>query len=86
MLAKFLIVYLYGVFILNVVSVFYMDRANNDLDSRMEFLATLVLPIVFGCISVVINSNISVKQAIWACATLIVFVPIVFFTHVALSL
>jgi len=86
MIAKFLIVYLYGVFILNVVSIFYMNRANNNLDNRMEFLATLVLPIVFGCVSVVINSNISVKQAIWACATLIVFGPIVFFTHVALSL
>ena len=37
--AKFLIVYLYGVFILNLISIFYMDRANNSLDSRMEFLA-----------------------------------------------
>ncbi len=28
--AKFLIIYLYGVFILNIVSIFYMDRANNS--------------------------------------------------------
>lgn len=85
-IAKSLIVYLYGVFILNIVSIFYMDRANNALDGRVEFLVTLTIPIFFAYVSVARNPAFSAKQAIWAGVILISVGPMVFFTHVALSL
>jgi len=84
--AKFFVVYIYGVFILNVVSIFYMDRANNNLDNQIEFLSTLILPIFIGLVSVAKNSKSTPKLITLALIGLFVGGPIVFFAHVVLTL
>ena len=42
---KLFIVNFYEVFILNIVSIFYMYRANNSLNNQLEFLATLIIQV-----------------------------------------
>ena len=84
--AKYLIVYLYGVFILNVISIFYMDRANNLLNDNIEFFATLILPAFIALAFVIKSSKLSTKQITLASLGLIFGGSLVFFLHVALTL
>ena len=83
---KFFIVYFYGIFILNIVSIFYMDRANNSLDDQVEFWATIILPIFIALLFVIKSSEISFKQIILSLVGLFIGAPVVFFAHVALNL
>jgi len=84
--AKFFIVYLYGVFILNIISIFYMDRASNSLDNRIEFWTTLILPVFIAIIFTSKRSKLSVKQIIISLAGLFIGGSVVFFVHVTLTL
>ena len=84
--AKYLIAYLYGVFVLNVISIFYMDRANNSLNDKVEFLATLVLPVFIALVAVTKSAELSARQTIFALVGLFVGGPVVFFAHVTLTL
>ena len=84
--AKYVLIYAYGVFMLNIISIFYMDRANNSLDSKVEFLATLILPIFIAFAFVRKNSKLSTSTVLLASVGLIIGGPLVFFAHVALTL
>lgn len=84
--AKYLIVYLYGVFILNVISIFYMDRANNSLNDKVEFWTALIFPAFIAVVFVAKNSELSAKKTMLALVVLFVGGPVVFFAHVALTL
>ena len=83
---KFFIIYFYGVFTLNIVSIFYMDRANNSLDDQVEFWATIVLPIFIALLFVLKSPKISFKQIILSLVALFISAPVIFFAHVALNL
>ena len=83
---KFLIVYIFGVFILNVVSIFYLDRANNSINDQIEFWITLIAPTFVALPLVFKNPRISRKQIIWALIFLLIGCPTIFFIHVALWL
>lgn len=85
-ISKFIIVYLYGVLILNIVSIFYMGRANNSLDSQLEFLVTLAIPFFISMLMVKISKPFGIKEIVWSVLVLVVAGPIVFFGHVAATL
>lgn len=84
--AKLFIVYLYGVFILNIVSIFYMNRANNSLNDKVEFLATLIIPVFVSLLLVNQENKLNRKQVFLAVLGLFLGGPLIFFTHVVLTL
>ncbi len=83
---KFLIVYLFGVFIFNVVSIFYLDRANNLINNQIELWITLIAPAFVALALTYKNPKISRKQIIWSLLFLFIACPVIFFIHVALNL
>ena len=84
--AKFLIVYLYAVFFLNVMSIFYMDRATNTLDNQSEFIATLIAPFFLIFLFSHDAEPLSDKAKAWLIAGLVVGCPIIFFSHLIFAL
>ena len=72
--------------ILNIVSIFYMDRANNSLDDKTEFMGTLILPIFVAMFAVKFGKPFTKRKTRWSVFLLAVGGPIVFFVHVAATL
>ena len=83
---KFLIVYLYAVFVLNIMSIFYMDRATNTLDNQSEFIATLLAPLFLTFFFSPDAEPLSDKAKAWLIAGLVVACPIIFFMHIIFNL
>jgi len=83
---KFIVTFIYCVFFLNVISIFYMDRANNQLNDNLEFYAPIIVALVIASLVTFYTQNVEGRKLLWASLGFAIGAPIVFFAHVAYSL
>jgi hypothetical protein len=81
---KLLIIYLYGVFVLNVIDIFYLNRANST--QSIGFILTLILPIFLSMYLARKDFSLTKKSIFWHTFSLVIVCPLIFFVHIALTL
>lgn len=81
---KLLIIYLYGVFVLNVIDIFYLNRANST--QSIGFILTLIIPIFFSVYLIRKGFSLTKKSTLWHTFILVVACPLIFIVHIALTL
>lgn len=84
--SKFIVVFLYSAFCLNLISIFYMDRANNQINDSIEFYAPILFALVIASLTAAFTQKIDGRKILWAAIGFIVGAPIVFFAHVVYTL
>lgn len=83
---KFLVTFIYSVFFLNIISIFYMDRANNLLNDRFEFYVPIIAALIIASFGAVYTQHVGGRKLLWILLGFIIGAPIVFFTHVIYNL
>jgi hypothetical protein len=81
---KLLIIYLYGVFVLNVIDIFYLNRANSI--QSIGFVLTLIIPVFFSRYLARKDFTLTKKSKVWHSFILVVVCPLIFIVHIALTL
>ena len=81
---KLLIIYLYGVFVLNVIDLFYLNRANST--QNLGFILTLIIPIFFSMYLTRKDFFLTKKSMLCHIFILVVACPLIFVAHIALTL
>jgi hypothetical protein len=81
---KRLIIYLYGVFLLNIIDIFYLNRTNSAYS--FGFILTLLIPIFFAVYLTRRQFMLTSKAVFLHVFILVIIFPLIFFIHIALAL
>jgi hypothetical protein len=83
-LPTFFIICIYGVFVLNIVDIFYLNRANSELS--FGFLLTLIIPCFLACYLTFKGLVFNKKELTTHVLILIIICPAIFLMHIVLTL